>query len=104
MQKAAFCNCLWEILVPKWRKSLNRQLHLRFVIAYITLYHGQSIPIVLQTLQKGINIKIYSYLRASMGLSLEARAAGATPKIIPIAVETPKASATLHQVTVVAIK
>jgi hypothetical protein len=35
--------------------------------------------------------KNYSYLRASIGESLEAFLAGATPKIIPIAEETPKA-------------
>ena len=36
----------------------------------------------------------YSYLRASIGDSLEARLAGAAPNISPTAVETPKARIT----------
>ncbi len=39
-----------------------------------------------------------------MGFSFEARAAGATPKIIPTNADTPKANNTLHTVTVVSIK
>ena len=36
----------------------------------------------------------YSYRNASIGLRREARIAGATPKIIPTAADTPKARAT----------
>ena len=41
----------------------------------------------------------YSYLRASIGFNLDARAAGATPKTIPIIAETPNESTTLHHET-----
>ena len=45
----------------------------------------------------------YSYLKAVIGSNLEARMAGATPKITPTNIENPKERATDHQVTVVVI-
>lgn len=48
-----------------------------------------------------IVIKVYSYLKASMGSLAEALAAGATPKIMPTRAETETAMMTLQGVTVV---